>query len=228
MKFKYLVIPMVFTLLLVSCIGEDVVEDFVNPELRIGNLLQSLGLNESHQFEARYLNNIGQPENVVVLWASSDESIVSIDENTGLATGLKSGQVTISVTTMGTDPLTFSTELQVTDQTVAGSIFGTGTINSSGGYILFGDFILEPNSTGSLELFLSENYEASTSLPGLYVYLTNNPNSINGAYEIGKVVVFEGRHSYVLPENIALSDYNYLLYWCKPFSVKVGGGTINR
>ena len=43
-----------------------------------------------------------------------------------------------------------------------------------------------------------------------------------GGYEIGRVTVFEGEHQYSIPSSIALKDYKYILYWCKPFSVKVG------
>ena len=43
------------------------------------------------------------------------------------------------------------------------------------------------NGDESDELILSfaENYKTDDVLPGLYVYLTNNPNTINGALEIG-------------------------------------------
>lgn len=227
MKFKNILISAFFVLLLFGCIGEDIIEDFVNPELRIENPLESLGLNQSYQFEGKYLNNIGQPENVAIIWSSSDGSVVSIDQNTGLATALQSGQVTILATANAINSVTSSTTVRVADQTIAENMSRTSSISSAGGYRLEGDFILENTSPGSLRLSFSENYEASTSLPGLYVYLTNNPNSINGAYEIGKVAVFKGAHAYNLPENITITDYNYLLYWCKPFSVNVGGGTIN-
>jgi hypothetical protein len=77
-----------------------------------------------------------------------------------------------------------------------------------------------------LRLSLGDDYKASTSLPGLYIYLGNNPNSIADAYEIGAVTVFQGAHFYDLPESIGLYDNSYILYWCKPFGVKVGEGKI--
>ena len=58
-----------------------------------------------------------------------------------------------------------------------------------------------------------------------YIYLGNNPKSIADAHEIGPVTVFQGAHFYDLP-TIDLYDYNYILYWCKPFGVKVGEGQI--
>ncbi len=228
MKFKPIVLSLLFSLLLFACIGEDIIADFVSPEIRIENPLQSLGLNESHQFEARYLNNIGQPENVAITWSSSDGSVVAIDENTGLATALQEGQAIIRATAVTTDSLSTTTTVEVTTETIVENMARNGSISSTSSYTLVGDFILEPISTGSLVLSFSENYVASTSLPGLYVYLTNNPNSINGAFEIGKVAIFKGAHSYMLPGNTGITDFRYVLYWCKPFSVKVGGGNINE
>ncbi len=213
--------------LLSSCIGEDIVQDFVSPELRIENPLQSLGLDESYQFEALYLNNVGKPEPVEVRWFSEDTSVLSIDELTGTAIALSRGQAVVVANTLTESPVTTFINLQITDETVSLNPEISGSITSSGSYRLTGDFSLRQSSQGSLELLLADNYEASSSLPGLYVYLTNNPNSINGAIEIGRVIVFNGAHSYDLPAGVSQTDYNYLLYWCKPFSVKVGGGTIN-
>ena len=53
-----------------------------------------------------------------------------------------------------------------------------------------------------------------------------NTEKILGAIEIAKVTVFNGAHEYILPPSIELADYKYLIYWCKPFSVPVGEGTI--
>ena len=99
--------------------------------------------------------------------------------------------------------------------------FFEGQIRSTSNYLLQGNFRYEFDGQ-NIVLSLGENYRADTALPGLYVYLTNNPTTPSGGYEIGKVTVFEGEHQYNLPASIALMDYKYILYWCKPFSVKVG------
>ena len=91
---------------------------------------------------------------------------------------------------------------------------------------LEGSYVLKVQDNGVLRLSLGDDYKASTSLPGLYIYLGNNPNSIADAYEIGAVTVFQGAHFYDLPESIGLYDNSYILYWCKPFGVKVGEGKI--
>jgi len=78
---------------------------------------------------------------------------------------------------------------------------------------------------GNLTLRFEDDYRASTALPGLYVYLTNNPNSTNSALEIGAVTTFSGAHTYTI-EDVDISEYQYILYFCKPFNVEVGEGLI--
>ena len=99
--------------------------------------------------------------------------------------------------------------------------FFEGQIRTTSSYTLEGNFRYEHNGT-QIILSLDDTYRASSSLPGLYLYLTNNPNSPEDGYEVGAVSVFSGEHSYTLPASIGLMDYKYLLYWCKPFRVKVG------
>ena len=101
-----------------------------------------------------------------------------------------------------------------------------GTIQTTSSYKLTGSYEYGLNDAGQLVLDIAGNYEASTALPGLYVYLSNNPNSTSGSYEIGEVTVFNGAHSYTLPSSVDISDYKYILYWFKPFNVKVGDSTI--
>ena len=89
-----------------------------------------------------------------------------------------------------------------------------------------GEFELVDLGNGMLSLSLDEDYCASTALPGLYVYLSNNRNSIADAFEIGEVTTFTGQHDYTI-NNIGLMDFNFIVYFCKPFNIKVGDGEIN-
>lgn len=111
----------------------------------IANPLQSLGINETHQFEARYLNNIGRQENVEVRWSAQDGTVLSIDGETGLATALQAGETTITVSTLTPpDSLATTTTLQVTGETVSAVKAGSGSINTTSSYKLRGYFNLEP------------------------------------------------------------------------------------
>lgn len=76
-----------------GCIGDDIIDDFVEPALRITANVDSLAVGDTNQFDAMYTNNIGLTESITVSWQSSDEGVLSIDE-TGLATGVGEGTVT--------------------------------------------------------------------------------------------------------------------------------------
>lgn len=213
-------------LLFSSCIGDDIIDDEVEPELRISNLIDTLGIGSEYLFQVTYFNNIGQSAAVPVRWASSDSEIVTVSD-AGLATGVDYGAVTITAsaeTNSGMIETTFP--LVVGDLTSeVTTLTRSGTIRTTSSYLLTGDFDLIALDGGKLRLVIDENYEASRALPGLYVYLSNNPNSTSDAFEIGRVEVFEGMHEYII-DDVGLFDYSYLLYYCKPFNVKVGDGEI--
>ena len=217
-------------LLVFSCVKTDLINDRVDPKLFISNPLISLKDGDSHQFEVNYFNYVGKEiENPNVSWSSNNEAVLTITED-GLATGVSSGMSTVTASlTTEEEALTISNTNVVTvslDETIETSVKFEGTIVTTSSYQLEGSYVLEVQDNDVLRLSLGDDYKADTSLPGLYVYLGNNPTSIANAYEIGAVTVFQGAHFYDLPESIGLYDYNYILYWCKPFGVKVGEGKI--
>ncbi len=215
-------------LLLQSCIGDDIIQDEVDPVIRIQNPLDSIAVNTTYQFEYMYLNNIGREETVPGIWSSSDPTIIQIDAN-GLAEALQIGQADISISyNDGVNDLSDIQTVFVRQNTTPVVQQGTGTIMTTSTYQLEGDFTLSENDSGELILSFADNYAASSSLPGLYVYLTNNPSTNTNAHEIGEVTVFSGAHNYNLGTEIGLLDYSHVLYYCKPFNVKVGDGMINQ
>ncbi len=216
----------VFLTILSSCIGDDVIDDAVEPIVRIENLIDSIQVGTDYQFEASFLNNVGKPESVPLSWSSSDSDVVSITDD-GTASALNPGSVIITVfaqTSASTFEESFDLNVGASTTTVVQPTSRSGVIRTTSSYDLTGDFTIE-EVDGSLVVNIAENYRASTALPGLYVYLTNNPNTIAGALEIGAVEVFEGAHAYSLA-SVGLNDYNHILYYCKPFNVKVGDGEI--
>jgi hypothetical protein len=223
MKKSILLLP----LLLFGCIGEDVIMDEVDPILQITNPIISLEVNTFYQFEYMFLNNVGVPvEPSNITWVSSDESILTVDD-TGLVLGVANGTVTVTASAILND-LSASTIItfDVTGMTMMAVTERTGTVQTTSSYDLAGDFVLSIINENDLLLDFASNYVADNGLPGLYVYLSNNPYTTSGAYEIGPVAIFSGAHNYTIP-NIGILDYNYVLYYCKPFGVKVGHGTIN-
>ena len=206
-----------------SCIGDDIILDEVPEAVRILNQLDTIAVGESYQFDAMFTNNIGKEENKTVQWNSTDPTVLSIDNN-GLATAISKGTSEISATVEleGKPSVKDQFTLVVDETTVVSNTLKFGELMSTSSYNLKGKFEIKEEN-GKLVITFSDNYQASTSLPGLYVYLGNNPSSISSALEIQKVAVFSGAHSYEV-EGVGISDYQYLLYWCKPFNVKVGEG----
>lgn len=221
---KYLFLLIALTTALTSCIKDDLVEDFVEPTIRITTSPDTIQFNTTFQFEFMYLNNIGQEEEVDAIWSSSDITVIEIDNN-GLATAISEGQSDISVEySNGENLLKETFTVYVGANTVISAPDKTGTIQSTSSYALGGSFTLNEDGN-NLILEFADDYNASTALPGLYVYLTNNRNSIANAFEISAVETFNGSHSYTI-EGVGINEYQFLLYFCKPFNVKVGDGDI--
>ena len=177
----------------VSCISDDFIDDFRDPEIRITSSIDTLEVNTSFQLNFMYLNTIGMQEQVPAVWSSSDESIASVSAS-GLLTANEIGTVTITVSyDDGTEVLSDQLEVNVGTSTVTSFEELAGSIVTTSSYKLEGDFILAENADG-LNLSFGSDYCASAALPGLYIYLSNNKNSISGAFEIGEVSVFSGAH----------------------------------
>ena len=218
----------IVALALSSCIGDDIIEDRVDAEVKIISKVDTLGVGDNYTFVAAYTNNIGVAEALQVTWESSDTDVLEISAD-GMASGIAKGEAIITATVMDEgEEFSDFTSVIVDQETVENTNqIRSGTIATTSSYVLEGKFELTENPSGSLTLNLFEDWRASSSLPGLYVYLTNNPNSINGAFEIGEVKVFEGAHSFEF-EGAELNQYSHVLYFCKPFRVKVGDGEIEE
>lgn len=199
----------------------------VTPTLQIANQIVQITVDTEHLFEIEYIDENGMladPSNIN--WESSDPNILSIDENGRLiAEAAGSASITVSVLISNT-LISNSNFITVVEPVTVSTITSfSGSVQTTSSYVLEGGFTLS-RKDGQLVLSLDSDYKASSSLPGLYVYLSNNRNTSSQAYEIGKVTVFQGAHEYLLPSNIGLMDYQYILYWCKPFNVKVGKAVI--
>ncbi len=208
-----------------SCVGDDFLEDFVGQSVSITTSIDTLEINTTFQFEKMYLNDIGQEEIVAATWISSNSDILEIDQN-GLATAKQKGtaSITVIIDSDGTT-LEDSTEVVVGETTVISENRIEGRVETTTFYVLEGDFVYREEGDKILLEFGSD-YVASNRLPGLYIYLSNNPNSVSGALEIGKVTTFSGEHTYEI-EGINFKDYKHIVYFCKPFNVKVGDGDLN-
>lgn len=229
MNFKNLIL-FVAIIGLTGCIKDDIVFDEVEEVIRITNAIDSLQLGTSYQLTTAFFNNVGQQEEANIDWRSTDPTKITVDD-TGLLTAIELGTAIIiaSIETVDQEIIRDSISIVVGDQTtvIEEPMERTGMLNTTSSYALTGDFTLSETADG-LVLSFDANYNASSALPGLYVYLTNNPNTTNNAYEIGKVETFNGVHSYTIDSSISIQDYSHVLYFCKPFNVKVGDGAFDN
>lgn len=217
------------TFILNACIGDDVVFDTIPENLRITNSAETLAVGDAYQFESRFTNNIGETEERDINWRSTNLSVLSISL-AGLAMGVSQGEAMVIAEIILNDGRSVSDSalVVVSDTTTVSnnSDQRNGKIKTTSSYLLTGNFSLKEIGD-KLILSFESDYEASSSLPGLYLYLTNNPATNNNAFEVSKVDVFKGEHSYEI-SGVELNQYDYLLYYCKPFSVKVGDGEISK
>lgn len=215
---------------LYGCVGTDVIDDIVPEKLEITNPIMSLKVGESYDLMYRYLNSVGMPDSTQVRWETDNATAMTINEN-GQLSAILEGQAIVSIVLVENSEIMDQITVASSDETVvvpSGSDGErkSGTIASTSSYALKGDFEIS-NIDGGVEISLAANYVASEALPGLYVYLSNNPTTVSGALEIGAVTVFSGAHAYnVLGDELSVDTYAYLLYFCKPFNVKVGHGEI--
>jgi hypothetical protein len=212
-----------------SCIKDDLLEDFVEPEIRVTAGVDSLSVDSLFQGVALYFNNVGEETKVNMVWSSSNESVATVDGSNGLIKGISQGTCKILVKyTDGETSKTDSFDIFISNNVVVTVVSGkkSGTVATTSTYPLSGSYTLETQGDDLL-LTLSDDYAADNSLPGLYIYLSNNSESNDGgvALEIGAVSVFTGAHSYLIPD-VGINDFSFVLYFCKPFGIKVGHGEI--
>ena len=225
MKSSFLLLLPVLLCCLSSCIKDDIVEDTVEPELRITTNVDSIALDSSFLFQAMYLDNVGNTATVPLQWSSTAPSVIAIDPESGLAQAQALGSAMIEVSyDDGGNQLRDVIEVGVGMNTVVTPSMRSGTVTTTSSYALSGDFTLSADGSDLLLEFGSD-YQASSALPGLFIYLSNNRNTTANALEIAAVQTFSGAHSYTIP-NVGIFDYDYVLYFCKPFNVKVGDGPI--
>ncbi len=223
MKHLLLALPI---LALGACIGTDFIDDSVPRELRIAALPDTIAFGDTVDLVATYFNEVGVEERVDILWTSADAAVFRVTPR-GRGVAVATGATTLRAeATVAGQSVTEETRVVVGKETVKTVQSRRGIIKTTSTYQLTGGFTVTQTGANLL-VEVAADYRASTTLPGLYLYLTNNPSTTAGAREIQKVQTFSGAHTYLI-ENAQLGDYSHLLYFCKPFSVKVGDGKIEE
>ncbi|MEH0158239.1 Ig-like domain-containing protein [Limibacter armeniacum] len=225
MKNPLYILILLMLLWLSGCIGDDIIQDRVEERVVIVDFVDSLSLEATYQFKAEYQDSTGVVGTNEIEWQSSDTNIAIVDA-AGNVKGVSEGTTMILAQATGQQVLSDSVMLVVSNELEdsVGMASREGQIVSTSSYELKGSFKVE-SINGGILISIDDTYKATDALPGLYLYLSNNPSTIAGALEIGPVQVFEGAHTYTVPE-VTIGSYEYLLYYCKPFNVKVGEGQI--
>ncbi len=150
-----------------------------------------------------------------ISWLSSDMAIATVDA-TGLVNGLANGTVRITAEVSGVKSLPL--------ELVVGTVARTGTFSGLSGYTVSGSVTISAEGNG-LKITFGSDFTAQSG-PGLFVYLSNNSNSVSGGLELEPLKANSGQQSYTVP-GIGLNDYNYVLVHCKPFNVPFGRAQLN-
>ena len=221
---KLLLLSLLGLIGLSSCIKEDVLADFVPPVLRVLNPVDTVGVDTTYKLEVSYFNSVGKLDpSIPVTWTSSDTTIAKISSD-GLISPVRAGAFVVKIKVEDNGVWVESKEITIGANTVESEKVKIGTIRTTSSYVLRGGFTAE-EINGNLIVTIDDSYLTTDILPGLVLYLSNNPTTTNGALEVGAVTTFSGAHTYTIP-NVGINDYSHLLYFCKPFNVKVGDGAL--
>lgn len=205
----------------ITASGYSLTSNFINITVRagadepalisFGTVNPTLPVGESLQLQATILNGNGEVlEGPSVTWSSSDEAVFSVNES-GLVSALAEGAATISATV---DDVSASINFSTTESMVETRV---GEFQGLNGYNADGNVELIDNN-GELSLNLLDNFSTSNG-PGLYLYLSNNPNNISGGIEVAALRKNSGADDYAVPAGITFSQYSHVIIYCKPFGV---------
>lgn len=153
----------------------------------------------------------------VVIWESSNTNVLTISAN-GIATGKNIGSVSIKASIAGVKSLPLV--IQVTS---SGGAARTGTFSGNMGYSVSGTATLQ-QAGSTLQLILGSNFQSSNG-PQLGVYLAKTASgSLNSqnSLKLANLGSNSGMQAYNVPAGVGLNDYDYVVIYCIPFTVRFG------
>lgn len=181
----------------------------VNNNLSIKNpLTSSINIGDKYLYGVDFL---GKSQ---VFWSISDTDVASINALTGEMQAKKEGTAIVTATTTEAGVVISSTTELNVEKTIK-------TASLTGSYSLRGSVEFTASS-----LTFSDNFNVGDA-PGGYFYLSNNPTSINAAVRVGGQVSSRSGTWSIPLNNVNINNYKYIIFWCDPFNVYLGGGTFN-
>ncbi|MBL4707106.1 MAG: DM13 domain-containing protein [Flavobacteriales bacterium] len=201
-----------------SSVLVTVVADTISvASVEISSASSSIMLGDTILFSAVVKNINGSVlPGATITWNSSNISVLSVNSN-GLATGIAVGSS--DVTASSGNATSSASSVLVNPRVITSR---TGNFMGRGNYNVNGSVTMSTLPNGSLKLDFA-NFSSSSG-PGLYIYLSN---SVSNGISIEALNSRTGNFTVNLPSNIAITDYNYVLIWCKPFGLTFGSALLN-
>ncbi|GAA5220668.1 DM13 domain-containing protein [Membranihabitans marinus] len=165
-------------------------------------------------FKAIVRSTTGIVLNETVVWKSSDPAVASIDNN-GKATAHAAGETKITAEIDGI----VSNEFPLA---VKENLGYSGSFVGKTGHRVSGSVVV---SADSKTLTLQEDFSTQSG-PGLQIYLSKSADSGSGGIDLGAIKSNSGTQTYTIPDGVKVSDYKFVLVYCKPFSVVFGAAEL--
>lgn len=179
----------------------------------------AITVGNSLQFTASVKNAAGQTlSNKTITWSTSNASIIGINA-AGLASANAAGTAQISATVEGIVSLPFSVEVTANSSNAK----RTGTFRGNSSYNVSGTAVLEQAGT-ALKLTFEDNFRSSNG-PQLGIFLAKNAPAVltaSNSVSLGNLKSTSGKQEYNVPNNVKISDFDFVVVYCIPFNIPFG------
>jgi hypothetical protein len=167
--------------------------------------IQEVKLNESATLTAVGKTNTGTViPGLSFTWQSSSTALVEVT-GAGLVTGKAYGTADVTATSMGIQSAPVMVQVIRKGNFSGSSSTGAAKLKIE---------------NGVLKLQTTPDFSVLSGPPDLRIYLGNNSNNITGAIEIASLNQRSGAQSWNVPAPTTITQFRYVIVWCKQF-----GGT---
>lgn len=180
----------------------------------IGNSHQ-ISSGETLQLSAKAYNLNGEIlENSEIVWSSSNNSILTINQN-GQVTAIATGDASITASIKNIFSYPYS--ITVLGESRSGNFIKAPNQSHN----LSGTVTLTKTSGENLVLSFGDDFLSSGG-PDVRVYLSNMQGVNSSSLDVGSLKSTSGAQSYSIPSGVSLNDYNWVVVHCVPFNITFG------
>lgn len=191
----------------------------VSDDTQLSNLVISpAAVQELRRNETLSLSAVGKTITGTVIpgleinWSSSAPDIASVGSS-GIVEAKSYGTTSITASSSGF----LSAPLMV-------QVIRTGAFSGKGS----GGTAKLKIENNILKLETSSDFGASTSPPDLRMYLSNNSTNVDGGLELASLNQRSGAQKWNIPTGVQISQYRYVVIWCKQFAVYYGSADLGN